>query len=303
MATQFWLKTLRFSLPEASIKLDGSFLRKENLNTLALEIDAVTKADLVHESDPTKVIPAANFTFNPLPTLGSPINLIAFQMAPVDAILSVFPAGLPDGVYTGVQRFWDTDNNIWADFTIKVTIASVAVPPEPPAGPEFSSDSVYQEILATGTFPFSDPAERFILSAFVCPGTGSARVGFADVDADNHVSNHYYIEVASTGQVIRSGGIDGGIQKAFINAQPYPWYRLYLAIDYKFDLTTASNTFLLLENTSPLTGSHSVWFDGIQMEKAIFPDQTKPTAFNTGKKIVSPNPKSDMQGDQNYYEW
>jgi len=81
------------------------------------------------------------------------------------------------------------------------------------------------------------------------------------------------------------------------------WYRVYATYDYTFSRDLASYTYLVLCNNSPLTASHSVWIDGIQLEHASFPNQTYPTAFGVGKKIISPNNGLSLGGENHYYEW
>ncbi|HNV71770.1 MAG TPA: hypothetical protein PKO06_18845, partial [Candidatus Ozemobacteraceae bacterium] len=82
---------------------------------------------------------------------------------------------------------------------------------------------------------------------------------------------------------------------------PLRWYRIGVAFDYQHDDLVASHCWLLLYNMS--AASQPVWFDGVQLERAVVPGQTRPTAYAPHKKIVSPGRSIDLPGKKHYYEW
>lgn len=175
-----------------------------------------------------------------------------------------------------------------------------------PGGPSFASGTVYQEI-ATLTFPA--PASRFILSAWVAPGLGSATVGFSIVDGESKVIETVSIDVPS-GTANSTNTAINLVDSGIINQVPAQhaifstWYRVYLAFDYFHNDSIASKTYIMLNNRNeddlnPI----EVLFDGVQLEKAIKPQQTKPTSYHQGAKIVSPNETLDLQGQRQYFEW
>jgi hypothetical protein len=179
-------------------------------------------------------------------------------------------------------------------------------------GPNFASGTVYQTI-ATTTFPAVPAAPgRFILSGWVCPGTGSVRIGLAQTREDGSVAVYDFVEVASTGQVIGGGPnlVNVGVTETLPFYPPdgggamMTFYRIFIALDLAFNESVASQAHILLDNSSPTAlGSHSVWLDGIQFEQGVRPDQIVPTTFNRGRKVVSPNREQDVRGQQYYYQW
>ncbi len=246
-------------------------------------------------------IPSGKIVFSP-PDAGLVVGEIAVatvQIGPCDA--SQFA-----GVYSGLQHLYDADYPTMATDSFVLTCEVVGTPTV--AGPDIASGSLWQEI-ATLTFPA--PASRLILSCFVCPGTGTARIGFLETDQSNEPVNYNYVQVASTGALTTSGVhlYEGGVTDTFQAANTsFPgievnWYRLYLAIDYAYDAAIASHTYVVLQNASPDIGSHSVWFDGFQLEKAVFPNQARPTAYSTQPKLITPNQENTVKGDKAYFEW
>jgi hypothetical protein len=160
-------------------------------------------------------------------------------------------------------------------------------------GPALASGCVFQEI-ATVSFPIAPATGRFILSAWVCPGTGTARIGFFESKTDGTIVNTDYVQITSAG-VLTSGGIHlvevgSTVGNTMLNplGEVSHWTRIYMAFDYGFDSTTADETYVLLQN--PSAEGYAVWFDGVQLEKAaILSGQTRPTVFTPGKNLISPN--------------
>ncbi|RCK78627.1 MAG: fibronectin type III domain protein [Candidatus Ozemobacter sibiricus] len=188
--------------------------------------------------------------------------------------------------------------------------ASVTVEVHPVYGPTVGSGTVFQEI-ATTTFPAVPQAPgRFILSTYVCPGSGAATLGLGYHADDGSQTDFQGVTIDANGSLFSSGSIaEAGITDRFSFHDPdnpgqlLTWYRIYVAVDAVFDPDAASRTYLILKNASPDTASHSVWFDGVQVEKALFPDQTVPTTFGSSRKVVSPNTGLDLMGRSRYYQW
>lgn len=168
------------------------------------------------------------------------------------------------------------------------------------------SNSIYQK-LATETF---NVPGRYLLSAFVSPGTGSAELKFTLIDNSGDPVDSYGVRIASSGEALPIGPVvNYGISLTSSDAvspDHKVWYRVFAVFDYGFDFNVASETVIHLQNSSPnsYTASASVLFDGVQLEKALFPDQLWPTAYNpTGNKIISPSLKPTLTGDSIYQEW
>lgn len=226
---------------------------------------------------------------NPLPP-GQTGNA-SFRIGPV-------AGGQADGIYFGtLQTFTDGGSaSDVCEFTCEITAGGAQ---------NFTSDSVFQNI-ATTTFPA--PAQRYFLSAYICPATGSARLVLigrdeANVNTTQSLGIEFNSDATLTtfGPGIVKAGILDTIQPSTTN--PYPWYRVYFAFDFAYDPLIASRTYLSLENSSPTIASHAVWFDGVQLERSIFINQEYPTAFHHGKKIVSPNQARTISGKRYYTEW
>lgn len=169
-------------------------------------------------------------------------------------------------------------------------------------------DSIYQKI-ATATFELPS---RYILSAFVSPGTGSAELKFTLIDANGEAGSSYGARIASDGQVVPLGGVvyagksDVLLDPMISKPDHQAWYRVYFAFDYQYDKNLASETIIHLQNSSPAgyTSSATVYFDGIQLEKGFFADQTEPTAYaGSGVQIFTPNTGRSVSGGNKYFEW
>jgi hypothetical protein len=51
------------------------------------------------------------------------------------------------------------------------------------------------------------------------------------------------------------------------------------------------------------TASTTVYFDGVKLEKALFPDQDRPTTYHKNTTLVSPSQGLDVSGKHKHYEW
>ncbi len=234
----------------------------------------------------------ASTTTQPDHVLPGQTGTAYFRIGPV-------PGAQANGIYFGSLQTL-TDGGSASDvceFTCEITAGGAQ---------NFTSDSVFQNI-ATTTFPA--PAQRYFLSAYVCPATGSARLVLigrdeANVNTTQSLGIEFNSDATLTtfGPGIVKAGIIDTIQPS--TSHPYPWYRVYFAFDFAYDPLIASRTYLSLENSSPTTiASHAVWFDGVQLERSIFINQEYPTAFHHGKKIVSPNQTRTISGKRYYTEW
>jgi len=175
-----------------------------------------------------------------------------------------------------------------------------------PGGPINLPPGTVIQAIATTTFPA--PAQRYFFSAYVCPASGAAKISLLGRDeADANTTQAFGMELKSDLTLTTFGS---GIHRAEIletippdATSVFPWHRIFFSFDFAFDPLLASHTYLSLQNSSPTTASHSVWFDGIQFERSVFPDQIRPTSYNPGKKIVSPNKGLSLSGDKLYMEY
>jgi len=233
----------------------------------------------------------ASTTIVPNPLLPNQTGSAFFRIGPV-------PGGQVPGFYYGSPQTL-TDGGTAADsceFVCEIIIG----------GPRNLASGTIIQSIATSTFAGS--SQRYFLSAFVCPGSGSAKLALIARDGaniDTTLTFGVEINAASVLTTYGSGIHSAGILKTVRPSSPggYTWYRIFMAFDFAYDPDVASHTYLSLENSSPTTASHAVWFDGVQLERSVFPNQSHPTAFGTGKKIISPNRNSDLSGEKLYMEW
>jgi len=174
-----------------------------------------------------------------------------------------------------------------------------------PGGPQgLDKGSVWQEV-ATKTFPVAPLNSNYFLSAYVCPGSGSARIGFLMTDEVGIQTGYSGIEVDENGDTSLIGATGSVLEKHLVEYAPgveLPWYRVFMQFPYGFDPGVASKTYILLQNTGPEGLGHAAWFDGIQLEKARL-NQTKPTSWSDRAKIIAPGQTQDLSGKNSYYEW
>jgi hypothetical protein len=225
------------------------------------------------------------------------------QTAQCEVSIGPIPLTQELGVYSGWQYLSDTSLVGAYPGASDGVLLSVNVI-ETMVGPQLASGTIYQEV-ATSVFAPPPPHNRYILSALVCPGSGAARLGFLQTLPDGTVKNIDLVEIASDATLTAGGAHvqEHGLLDA-IQVGSSTWYRVFVVFNYTFNETFASGTYIVLGNTSPAIASYAVWFDGIQLEKAIWPDQRRPTTFNRGKKIVSPNRQQGLSDDRGpYSEW
>jgi hypothetical protein len=221
------------------------------------------------------------------------------------------PLAQPTGIYgpSGPQALsaavaGSPEDN--ANFRCEVVAADSISFQLPPGG-------VAQEIA---TLTFSAPAgdNVYFLSAWVCPGSGSANISFITYNESGQSVATVTARIDSSGNFSDAQAginlVNSGVTQshdfphADYPADDFNFYRIYLAFEYTHDELLASNTRIVLSNTSPDDGNkYSVWFDGIQLEKSVFEDQTRPTVYKKRQTLFSPTKKSTIEGDEYYYEW
>ena len=231
-------------------------------------------------------------------------SLISFSAIPDPLVVAasticqvtVGPLASPmaNGLYTGVQSLKGQNCEL------QLTVLSAAT------GPDLASGSMYQEI-ATISFSALAP-ETMIFSAFVA-ATGTAAIGFLETLPDKSTVSYREVSFNFLNKTLTQSGpgiIDAGAID-FARQDNYTWYRLYITFDYQFVENSASHTFIVLKNATPdaavAVASYSVLFDGIQLEKAVIPGQTKPTAYGDKGKLISPSEGTSLDGKTQYYEW
>lgn len=177
-----------------------------------------------------------------------------------------------------------------------------------PGGPLKQTGTCFQSVSLPDT-----STQTYILSAWVCPGTGAASIGFMSTTSDNTNVSYDGVKVSSNSTIL-TFGTEGNLYQdanAIRNfssqhpdfSKPFTWHHLYVTFSYASNPLVASKTYILLRNRSPQNASYSVWFDGVQLEKAVLPDQKLPTTYSPGKKIISPTQEPDSSGQKLYSEW
>lgn len=246
-----------------------------------------TKADLSGAGTISSTL--INFDSLPDPFNPGDSATIQVQVGPI-------PAGLA-GYYSGVQILKGENCEL------QLNVAASAV------GPDLASGSMYQEV-ATLTFSAFAP-ETLIFSSFVAAtgATGSVGIGFLETLPDDSMKSYNGIVFDFSTQTITQSGADiidaGAVYIA--NQGGMNWYRVYMTFNYQFIQANASKTYIILQNATPdaavAVASYSVWFDGVQLEKAVVPGQTRPTAYGDKGKLISPSDATSVDGKTLHYEW
>lgn len=235
----------------------------------------------------------------------APVGTLNPGQTAIATLTLEIPSDQAAGVYSGLQTLRDTSYPATASdsFNLIVTVES-------DSGVELAlaSGTLYQQI-ATDTFD-NVTDETLILSSWIAPGTCSAKLSF--VEASPNASITRSITIDSSGNLTTSGaitdaGIAGRATSEYNGSDPnivsLNWYRVYFRFDYHFDSSVASHTYVVMENANSGPKPCDVWFDGVQLEKANFSNQTGPAPYNPKLKIISPTSSTDVQGGRKYYEW
>jgi hypothetical protein len=191
------------------------------------------------------------------------------------------------------------------DFTCEI-IAGVT------GGLNIASGSISQEI-ATTTFSALAPDNRFALSVWVCPGSGSASLAFVMADAAGEPVTTIGVKIDANGNLTPTAGlVDYGVIEAVPFKHPdHPtepdltFYRVYITFDltYTEPMPYASTHVVLQNNSLGVGDPQAVWFDGIQLEKLSDTDTPKPSSFHPYGHLISPTLEKTIGGDNSYYEW
>jgi len=255
-------------------------------------------SDIASLTEPANVIPSGNLTV--LSYSYSPVPPGAMATATIR--LSV-PAGQTKDVYgpSGPQRMTRGAIEDSCTFRVKVGGSDQAM---------VEKHSLYQEIATlTFTAPVPPATDLYFLSAWVCPGSGSADVAFIQYDFTGKPVATVSLRIDAAGQLttysagafpIAHSGISDS-EPIEIDGDEYRYYRVYLAFNLTFSEAVASSTRLVLHNSSPVA-DRRVWFDGIKLERA-FEGQTRPTTYHPDATLHSPTRQQSLQGGHQYYEW
>jgi hypothetical protein len=170
------------------------------------------------------------------------------------------------------------------------------------------SDSVYQVIPNT-VFNSAAPDNRYFLSGYICPGSGSARLSLITVKGGGKIDDSASVSIASDGAVVSQGITTeyGTTIELDFNHPDYPledfkYYRVFAGFNLSIN-PSIKEVRVVLQNTSPDTASYSVWFDGLKLEKALEENQNRPTGYHDKSKLVSPYFLNSLEGNSAFYEW
>lgn len=198
----------------------------------------------------------------------------------------------PLGIYMGTQYLYDTVYTTASDaFLLMCEVVAGTT------GPGLEAGSIYQEVA---TLTWTPAGATWIMSAWVSlePGA-SAAINLLEVDGDG---DQFWqgIQIDDGGNLTASGTTGSGVVMTN-RANSMTWHRVYFSFTGP-DITVASNTYMVLQNTTSNVASRSVWFDGIQLEKAAA-GQTRPSPYTSNKILVSPNRTPSLEGKYRYSEW
>ncbi|KAF1081200.1 MAG: hypothetical protein GQF41_2468 [Candidatus Rifleibacterium amylolyticum] len=201
----------------------------------------------------------------------------------------------PLGTYMGTQYLYDTVYTTASDaFLLMCEVVAGTT------GPSMASGSAYQEIA---TLTWTPPGATWIMSAWVSlDPIASASISLLEIDGDGN-ETWRGILIESDGSITASGTINSGVVMSNRTSNPpMTWHRVYFSFTGP-DTTIASNTYMVLQNTTEYpTASQSVYFDGIQLERATS-NQNRPSPYTGATILVSPNRAQSLEGKYRYYEW
>lgn len=279
---------------------------------------ATATREILLRNDSNVALDSLVWSFNPISHVSEPDSLADLSASAVfvpypvpagafaTATVSLFvPATKPSGNY-GLGELQKLADTIAAGAEDTCSFMCEVIQ----GGPTVASGSVYQ-FVATSTFSAAAPDNIYFLSAYVAPGTGSAIIGYFEHDVQGKAVATFAVSINAVGNVVPdplSAPLKhfGKIDKIPFSHPDYPgenfaYYRIFLAFERTFNSVVASDSLILLNNSSPDAGQ-PVWFDGIMLERAE-PAQTRPSSYHPTKTLRSPNRELTIQGDRSYNEW
>lgn len=274
----------------------------QNTGNINLSGFSATLSELTHSTilvPPVPVIPVASLAL----TLATPEPILPGQMATaqiqIGSVLDKIALDQELGIYGDVSQIILLGGAV-DSFLLRAEIIA--------GGPQgLGSGTIWQEI-ATITFPVAPAEKSYMLSAYVCPGTGTARIGFLCTDEGGVQQSLTGIEVDPLGNtttfpVATPGRMTEAISQAHsVFGGTYSWFRVFVKYPFGFNAALASNTYVILQNASPLDQGNAVWFDGVQLEEA-WPDQDAPGIWTEKSTLRSPSMILDQSGTAKYFEW
>lgn len=245
-----------------------------------------------------------------------PASLNPTENVTVNVWLENIPDTQPVGYYeSSLANLTRLAASGFAEDTLSINCTVVAGGP-PPAQVEKHSlfQAVAPEIFVAPVPPATD---LYFLSAWVCPGSGSADLAFIQYDAVGVPVATVSLRVDKNGnisvsdphpdfKVVESGISDVEpieIELEDGGTESCRYYRVFMAFRLVYDLPDigADSLKIVLHNSSP-ADHHAVWFDGIKLERA-FEGQTRPTTYHPGATLHSPAKDNALSGGHHYYEW
>ncbi len=245
-----------------------------------------------------------------------PASLLPGQTTTFDVWLDPVPDSQPIGPYESdfLNRSRLAASGFSEDF---VTFKCNVLPGGPPPA-QIAKHSIYQEVdPALFAAPVPPQTDLYFLSAWVCPGSGSADLAFiqydaagtalatisATIKADGSLSvidPHASFKAVYSG-ICETEPIDLTLPDSSVESSRY--FRVFFAFNLVEDVPDigADSLRIILHNSSPMVGQ-AVWFDGIKLERA-FDGQTRPTTWHPGATLFSPREERSLSGDHQYYEW
>ncbi len=248
---------------------------------------------------------------DPLPATLNPTESFNVDVW-LDGISDTQPVGYYESSLANLSRLAASG---FAEDTVAVNCNVIPGGP-PPA--QVNKHSIYQDVNpALFTPPVPPQTDLYFLSAWVCPGSGSADLAFIQYDAAGTALATISATIKADGtlsvsdphasfKAVHSGicetePIDLTLPDSSIESSKY--FRVYFAFNLVEDVPDigADSLKIILHNSSPMVGQ-AVWFDGIKLERA-FDGQTRPTTWHAGATLFSPRKEHSLNGDHQYYEW
>ncbi len=238
-------------------------------------------------------------------SLTLPLDIDVGKHGTATVQLGPIASGQESGIYNGSEQLANLTANDSCIFTVEIDNSGM---------PDFDieSESLVQEI-ATEAFSAISPYNRYFLSGWICPGSGSANISFVTYNEFGDAVGTATVGIDSTGNLTAVSSafpiVDKGILEEMSYTHPehlsdvFTYYRIFISFDYTHDPLNASNTRLILHNNSSNPASSAVWFDGIKLERINLLDQKKPTTYHPIRSIFSPTGKNTLDGETTYSDW